>query len=127
MLWLRCLYEYLSQAVHHYESGQERFFYPQIDTNLCIHCNLCENVCPIINETDSIRPIMVEAVKSKSDKDVKVSSSGAVCYELSRYFINNGGVVYGAAWTDDLTVKHIRVTDNADLEKSDAVNICKAK
>lgn len=117
MLWLRCLYEYLSQAVHHYESGQERFFYPQIDTNLCIHCNLCENVCPIINETDSIRPIMVEAVKSKSDKDVKVSSSGAVCYELSRYFINNGGVVYGAAWTDDLTVKHIRVTDNADLEK----------
>lgn len=93
------------------------FFYPQIDTNLCIHCNLCENVCPIINETDSIRPIMVEAVKSKSDKDVKVSSSGAVGYELSRYFINNGGVVYGAAWTDDLTVKHIRVTDNADLEK----------
>ena len=93
------------------------FFYPQIDTDLCIHCNLCEKVCPIINRTDSIRPIMVEAMKSKSVKDVKLSSSGAICYELSRYFINNGGVVYGAAWTENLTVRHIRVTDNAVLEK----------
>ena len=93
------------------------FFYAQIDTSLCIHCGLCEKVCPLLYKSQSLPPIMVEAMTSKSVEDVKVSSSGAVCYELSRYFINKKGVVYGAAWTDDLVVRHIRVTIKADLER----------
>lgn len=93
------------------------FFYPQIDANLCIHCDLCEKVCPLINKTKPSPPLIVEAVTSKSVEDVKFSSSGAVCHELSRLFIDKEGVVYGAAWTDDLVIRHIRVTNKADLER----------
>lgn len=99
-------------------SDKKGFFYPLIDSSLCIHCNLCEKVCPLIHRAvKPIRPIMVEAVVSKSAEDVRLSSSGAVCHELSRYFIAKKGVVYGATWTDGLVVRHIRVTQNADLER----------
>lgn len=93
------------------------FLYPQFDTGLCIQCNLCEKVCPFINKAKILFPISVEAVRSKSPEEVLLSSSGGVCHELSHYFIDNGGVVYGAAWSDDWVVKHIRVTDKSDLEK----------
>lgn len=93
------------------------FFYPQVDINLCIHCDLCEKVCPFINNTEYSYPILVEAACSKSSEEVKRSSSGAICHELSRYFINNESVVYGAAWTNDLAIKHIRATNNIDLER----------
>lgn len=99
-------------------SDKKGFFYPLVDTNLCIHCDLCEKVCPLINKSEGTHlPIMVEAVSSKSVEDVKASSSGAVCHELSRYFIEKKGVVYGAAWTDGFVVKHIRITAKADLER----------
>ena len=93
------------------------FFYPQIDVNLCVHCNLCEKVCPFINNAEQTCPIDVEAVRSKSAEDVKASSSGAVCHELSRYFVEKENVVYGAAWTDGFVVKHIRVSNKDDLER----------
>lgn len=98
-------------------SDKKGFFYPQIDANQCIHCELCEKVCPLIKKIEPVLPIMVEAVASKSVEDVKISSSGAVCHELSRYFIERKGVVYGAAWTDGFVVRHIRVTQKADLER----------
>lgn len=98
-------------------SDKKGFFYPQVDVNLCVHCNLCEKVCPFINNAEFTPPIGVEAVRSKSMKDVKLSSSGAVCHELSRYFIEKEDVVYGAAWTDGFIVKHIRVSNKDDLER----------
>ena len=94
------------------------FFYPLVDANLCIHCNLCEKVCPLISKVNRPSPLlMVEAVTSKSVEEVKLSSSGAVCHELSHYFIARKGVVYGAAWTNGFVVRHIRVTIKTDLER----------
>lgn len=83
------------------------FLYPQVDADLCIQCNLCVKVCPFINQNQNSFPISVEAVRSKSPEEVLLSSSGGVCHELSQYFIDNGGVVYGVAWSDGWIVKHI--------------------
>ena len=32
-----------------YEADHEGFLYPVIDHSMCIECNLCETVCPVIN------------------------------------------------------------------------------
>lgn len=93
------------------------FLYPKVDDTRCIDCKLCEKVCPLITKTTEHPPISTEAVRSSSLNEVMLSSSGAICHELSRYFLEHRGIVYGAAWSEKLTVKHIRVDNVSDLEK----------
>lgn len=55
-----------------------------------------------------------------TDEIRKNSASGGVFTELAKKFIDDGGVVYGAALIkecDDFIVKHIRVIDYKGLEK----------
>ena len=39
----------------------------------------------------------------------KESSSGGIFYAIASAFIDTGGVVFGAAFDNDYTVKHIRI------------------
>ena len=32
---------------------REGFFYPEIDSSMCIDCKLCQKVCPIINPREN--------------------------------------------------------------------------
>ncbi len=34
----------------------EGFFYPEVDVKVCIDCNLCEKVCPVINQVIEQKP-----------------------------------------------------------------------
>ena len=76
------------------------------------------------------------ACKNKSIEDRLNSSSGGLFILVARAVINSGGVVYGAAFDDDFSVTHIRVTEQAELVKlcnskyafsnfRDAMNQCK--
>lgn len=98
-------------------TDKKGFYYPHVEYRNCIDCNLCEKVCPFIGVSTPQMPIAVEAVRSISNAVVKESSSGGVCHELSSNFIASGGVVYGAAWSSNLTVSHVRVTDLLELDK----------
>lgn len=42
------------------------------------------------------------------------SSSGGIFTALARDFLQDGGMVYGAVYSDDLTVHHVRI-DSMDL------------
>lgn len=96
---------------------EKDFVYPKVDDTRCIDCKLCEKVCPLITKTTIHPPISTEAVRSKSLNEVMLSSSGAICHELSKHFLEHRGIVYGAAWGKELTVRHIRVNNISDLEK----------
>lgn len=107
------------------EYDSEGFFYPKVNVNKCIKCGACENVCPIIQEKKSNQ--------YKSNKDEKIecysvinkdenvrlrSSSGGFFSIIAEKVLLSGGVVYGAAMSDDCkSVKHIAIQSIEELEK----------
>ena len=83
----------------------EGFLYPKVDTNLCIDCQACVKVCPFHNPADEDKPKSVYAALNKDEEIRKESSSGGVFTILAETVINEGGVVFGAKFTDDWQVE----------------------
>lgn len=99
-----------------YESG---FLYPLIDEKKCISCGLCEKKCPAINnsETYTKRPQVYAAWTQDAVQRV-ISTSGGICYELSKYIIEKGGNVAGVVWDDDYKDARYEIINNmSDLKK----------
>lgn len=95
------------------------FVYPSIDESICKQCGACMQKCPILNY-DKLKfrdPQKCYAAKIKNEDLTKGCTSGGVATALSLRTIQNGGVVYGAAFVPHYGVKHIRVDDEGDLEK----------
>lgn len=91
------------------------FTYPVVDNEKCVDCGRCTKVCPSLNSVEKHRPLLDRAfaVYAK-DKQVRdASSSGGVFYPLALEVVKKGGVVYGASWSKDHSVTHVRV-DNCD-------------
>lgn len=99
------------------EENDEGFKYPIVNKNKCVNCGLCKRVCPVINNyLDKTNEIPTAyAVKNKNKNDVKKSSSGGVFVAIAKKILNNGGIVYGAAYDDNLGVNHIRIDTLNDL------------
>ena len=73
--------------------------YPDIDATLCIDCKRCQKVCPSLNPPSfSERPIKVYAGWAKDTKARMYSTSGAISYVLSKYFLSEGNAFCGAIW-----------------------------
>ena len=83
----------------------EGFLYPKIDTNLCIDCQACVRVCPFHNPEEENKPKSVYAALNNNEEIRKDSSSGGVFTILAEKVINEGGVVFGAKFTDDWQVE----------------------
>lgn len=85
------------------------FRYPQINEDICIHCNQCEKACPILGNKGKPGegyPVAF-AAKSENDPMRMRSSSGGVFYELANQMLRDGGYVCGAVFDDKFHVKHI--------------------
>ena len=106
------------------KKNSEGFNYPEYDKSQCINCHRCEQVCPINKEFQKNFPIQTLAVINKNENIRLKSSSGGVFYSLANNFLEDGGIVYGAAFDDDYSVKHIRV---APKEKNNLYRLMGAK
>lgn len=94
---------------------REGFDYPVANPDRCIGCGKCEKVCPVLNPRSESAPLAVFAARSETD--MEGSSSGGMFPMLAGKFLEGGGVVYGAAFMEDMTVGHVDVTDVAGLER----------
>lgn len=96
----------------------EGFIYPAVDVQTCINCGLCSKVCPIDN-ADKVKQAIGKyyVAVNRNHSELLKSSSGGVFSVIADYVIQNGGVVYGAAFQDGLHLKHIRITKKEDLDK----------
>lgn len=89
------------------EIDNEGFWYPKVDKSKCIDCSLCVKVCPIINiPRVNENKIITYACKNKINEVRESSSSGGVFTLLCEKIINNGGVVFGAAFDENFNVAH---------------------
>lgn len=93
------------------------FYYPQVKEDICIHCNQCEQACPILGnkgKPDEGYPVAF-AAKSENDSMRMRSSSGGVFYELASQMLRDGGYVCGAVFDDEFHVKHILSNAKEDI------------
>ena len=90
----------------------EGFEYPCVSVDSCIDCGLCEKVCPIVNTENSRVPLRVYAAKHV-DATIKLkSSSGGFFFALAKKVLDDGGVVFGAAFDEDRSVHHVYAEKN---------------
>lgn len=93
----------------------EGFLYPQIDPSLCRDCGLCAKQCPSLkapkadsSHTQCYAVLAEDAVRLHS-------SSGGAFTLLARQVLAQKGVVYGAAFEKDWSVKHRAAETEEDL------------
>lgn len=93
------------------------FKHAYIDEEQCNNCGLCQSLCPMLREFPQNKIEKKMLLKLKDNKLIDMSSSGGVFGELSRWIINQKGVVYGAAFNTKFNVEFIRVADRNNLYK----------
>ncbi len=96
--------------------NEKGFLAPKIDSELCVECGLCDKVCPEQNDSTLKAEKAVYALKAPK-KIRRESQSGGAFALLAEKILANGGVVYGAAVLDDISVGYLRVTDSEKLGK----------
>jgi coenzyme F420-reducing hydrogenase beta subunit len=100
--------------------SEDGFYFPQINEELCNNCGKCANNCPVLNSkitNFSKQDIKTYAAFSNDDTTRLTSSSGGIFTQIAQSFIEDGAVVYGAAWNGDLNVNHIGVKNIKSIYK----------
>lgn len=95
------------------KSDDNGFLYPIVDTTECVDCGLCDKVCPIGKHSNEAKTPMSYACANREDSMLIQATSGGIFGAIAIYVLDNGGVVYGCAYTDRLKATHVRI-DNAE-------------
>ena len=97
---------------------KEGFLYPSINEDSCIHCNICRKICSWenpVNNADSTPSVFASVLKDKEER--KNSTSGGVFFSISRWVIENGGIVFGAAFEDNFKLVHYGAQTIEELQR----------
>lgn len=87
------------------------FLYPKVEKSKCVECGLCEKVCAFNENYDrslNLPQPTAYGARHKDMNEVATSRSGAAFIAISDHILENGGVVYGAGYTDHFRVVHKR-------------------
>lgn len=93
------------------------FYKHCINQEECINCGLCTKVCPN-NHFNCQNTFSPECFAVMNSDEIRMkSSSGGVFSAIAENILDKGGVVCGAAFDDDWSVKHVIVESSEGLEK----------
>jgi len=88
-------------------ADENGFQYPLIDADACVGCGLCDTICPALNPQKEKESLGFFYAVNKNDGVRKKSSSGGVFHALATSVLQDGGVVFGAAFDNaSLSVRH---------------------
>lgn len=102
------------------QSDKFGFIYPVVDVDRCIECGLCEKVCQFHNDYkryNNFEEPLVFALRHKEQSQLMRSQSGGAFFGIAQYILNSGGVIYGAAFSDEWKVKHLKAVNTDQLEE----------
>lgn len=97
------------------QADDEGFVYPVINENACIECGLCVKKCPILFPLQQQAEDIPKVFALWSHPDRTVSSSGGAFSAFARLVLNQGGVVFGAAFDEKLHLRHIGIEQIENL------------
>jgi len=101
------------------QPDKQGFLEPHIDLSCCNQCGKCERSCPVL-KLPNVNPSENPTVYAcwHVDDDVRMrSSSGGAFSAFAEAILDDGGIVYGAAYNERLRVHHISVEDISGLDK----------
>ena len=81
-------------------------FVKQMDMNNCIHCGLCEKICPILEPVRLHSPSKAYVAWNKKINVNRKSASGGVAASIYEYCIKNNIHCIGARYDKRLKVKY---------------------
>lgn len=88
------------------QPDDQGFLYPIVNENVCVNCKICEKVCPATNTKNNNEPLATFAVINPNEEIRIKSSSGGVFSMLAEKTIEQGGVIFGARFDENLDVIH---------------------
>lgn len=101
-----------------FELDYEGFKVPKVNTEACVNCGKCLNLCPAYNAMDLRYPTKTYAATSKDKEGSLCSSSGGAFYEAAKYVITYlHGYVCGAVLDEKLCLKHLVTNSMSDIPK----------
>lgn len=98
-------------------TDSEGFLYPQVNKLLCTDCGICEKVCPMLLTPRSGESPAAFAAWHRDAAVRAESSSGGVFSALMRQTLQEGGVVIGAAFDNNMTLCHQSAQTEAESHK----------
>lgn len=98
------------------DTDSEGFWYPTVDLARCNDCNLCVEVCPVLQKKEIKNEPKAYACINKDELTRLKSSSGGIFSLIAEKVIDNGGVVFGAKFNDSFEVVHGGIDNKAGLE-----------
>ena len=93
---------------------------PIVDKNVCVKCGKCNRICPRYQEKPYIKDMDYAdgyVCKNLDLKMRKISSSGAVFVELTKFALEHGWYVAGVIYDSNFMPKHIISNRQADVLK----------
>lgn len=99
------------------KQDEDGFYQSCIDLTRCVSCLKCVSVCSANNPNKRNRIADAYKARIKDEEELLRSTSGGIASELGRYVINNGGVVFGCGFNEDLFLCHSMATTLHELEK----------
>lgn len=104
------------------EANDEGFNYPTINNEKCIQCGKCLNVCAIKeNYADDVTNENIYSFVG-DDNIRNKSSSGGLFYYLAKNILDQGGIVFGAAFD-----KEKKAVVHCSTDSNDLFNIMRSK
>lgn len=93
----------------------EGFWYPVVEVDNCTNCNLCDEVCPIINKSTSKNEPLAYSCYNKNEEIRLKSSSGGIFTIVAEEIIAECGIVFGAKFDSNFKVIHDFVDNLEDI------------
>ena len=98
-------------------TDEEGFVVPVINHDTCLKCGKCMRACPILNELKPVEAQTAFKGWARDEELLKNSSSGGVFSLLSSQVLADGGYVYGAAFDENLELRHISAHTEDEMPK----------
>ena len=73
------------------------FSFPVINQDACVDCGLCTQTCPANHPIELKMPQECYAMTMKEEREFLTCASGGAATIISRYVLQQGGVVYGCS------------------------------
>lgn len=100
------------------EEDAEGFLYPVIDEEKCIKCNRCKQVCAFQSGYPSdAESQLCYGARAKEEEIVKISSSGGMFYVFAKQILEQGGIVFGARYNEELEVEHVETKSLQEISQ----------